>query len=135
LLSLPSNYQLIARNDARLAKTKRKIQLVYASMLVGVAECLPLGILQVGAVKRMLLKAALSHHSAESVVSCGLHVWRYIVYGLETCRWRFSDCWWGLQILFSLKCSNPDMMSQLSLVTTWAMLVCMRFDRSIPSFS
>ena len=35
----------------RLVKTKRKIHLVYTSTLVGLAECLPLGILQVGAVE------------------------------------------------------------------------------------
>ena len=32
---------------SRLTKTKRAIQSTYASMLVGLAECLPLGILQV----------------------------------------------------------------------------------------
>ena len=32
---------------SRFAKTKRAIQSVYASVLVGLAECLPLGILQV----------------------------------------------------------------------------------------
>ena len=34
----------------RFVKNKRAIQSTYASMLVGVAECLPLGILQVCAV-------------------------------------------------------------------------------------
>ena len=33
----------------RLAKTKRAIHSTYASVLVGLAECLPLGVLQVTA--------------------------------------------------------------------------------------
>ena len=48
-----------ARFCARLAKTKRQIRLVYASMLVGLAECLPMGILQVRAANKRPMPASL----------------------------------------------------------------------------
>ena len=86
-------------------------------MLVGVAECLPLGILQVGSAQQMPTEASVAQCPSDCLLS------EWAIAGL-TCKWPFSDCRAGLQIVFSLKCGTPDMMSQLSLVTTWAMLVC-----------
>ena len=75
----PNLHQLM---HTRLVKTKRKIHLVYASALVGLAECLPLGILQVGAVE---LNAGLIKCFAPQIPCFMVHVLLSID--------LLEDCW------------------------------------------
>ena len=57
-MSRQSNQKKLQTHQKRLAHTTGSIYMLYASMMVGVAECVPLGILQ-GTIARVLDSAGL----------------------------------------------------------------------------